>query len=190
MRTFSSTVQSLIAQDTVDFFFLIDLEFDTHHRLSSLPYNVEYPTGSGNNYTANSAVLEVDSPKFSSVVDRESYRVVVVEDDDDTFKGEIDLNVVGKDMSVRVGFFDSSGDPVLTTNDVLLVYTGYVDSPAISNNFDSKLVTFEGTSPMSDLDMVIPFIGSKNGIKQKDNSDESFSNIYGESVIKLKWGKV
>jgi len=43
---------------------------------------------------------------------------------------------------------------------------------------------------MSDLDMVIPFIGSKNGIKQKDNRDESFSNIYGESVIKLKWGKV
>jgi len=187
MRTFSSTVQNLISQDTVDFFFLIDLEFSTTYRLSSLPYDVTFD---GNNYTANGAILEVDSPKFSSVVDRESYRVVVVEDDNDTFKGEIDQNVVGKDMTVRVGFFDSNGDPVLTTNDVLLVYKGYVDSPAISNNFDNKLVTFEGTSPMSDLDMVIPFIGSKNGIKQKDEDDESFSNIYGESVIKLKWGKV
>jgi hypothetical protein len=187
MRTFSSTVQNLISQDTVDFFFLIDLEFSTTHRLSSLPYDVTFD---GDTYTANGAVLEVDSPKFSSVVDRESYRVVVVEDSNDTFKSEIESNVVGKDMTVRVGFFDSSGDPVLTTNDVLLVYKGYVDSPAISNNFDNKLVTFEGTSPMSDLDMVIPFIGSKNGIKQKDDADESFSNIYGESVIKLKWGKV
>jgi hypothetical protein len=187
MRTFSSTVQNLISQDTVDFFFLIDLEFSTTYRLSSLPYDVIFD---GNTYTANGAILEVDSPKFSSVVDRESYRVVVVEDDNDTFKSEIDQNVVGKDITVRVGFFDSSGDPVLTTGDVLLVYKGYVDSPAISNNFDNKLVTFEGTSPMSDLDMVIPFIGSKNGIKQKDEDDESFSNIYGESVIKLKWGKV
>jgi hypothetical protein len=187
MRTFSSTVQNLIAQDTVDFFFLIDLEFSTTYRLSSLPYDVTF---GGNTYSANGAVLEVDSPKFSSVVDRESYRVVVIEDDNNTFKGEIEQNVVGKDMIVRVGFFDTNGDPVLTTDDVLLIYKGYVDSPAISNNFDSKLVTFEGTSPMSDLDMVIPFIGSKNGIKQKDNSDESFSNIYGESVIKLKWGKV
>jgi len=187
MRTFSSTVQNLISQDTVDFFFLIDLEFSTTYRLSSLPYDVTFD---GNTYTANGAILEVDSPKFSSVVDRESYRVVVVEDDNDTFKSEIDQNVVGKDITVRVGFFDSSGNPVLTTSDVLLVYKGYVDSPAISNNFDNKLVTFEGTSPMSDLDMVIPFIGSKNGIKQKDEDDESFSNIYGESVIKLKWGKV
>jgi hypothetical protein len=190
MRTFSSTVQSLINQDTVDFFFLIDLEFDTHHRLSSLPYEVEYPPSSGNTYAANGAILEVDSPKFSSVVDRESYRIVVVEDDDNTFKGEIENNVVGKNITARVGFFDSNGDPVLNVDDTLLVYKGYVDSPAISNNFDNKIVTFEGTSPMADLDMVISFIGSKNGIKQKDSNDESFSNVYGESIIKLKWGKV
>jgi len=102
MRTFSNTVQNLIAQDTVDFFFLIDLEFSTTYRLSSLPYDVTF---NSNTYTANGAILEVDPPKFSSVVDRESYRVVVIEDDNDTFKGEIEQNVVGKDMIVRVGFF-------------------------------------------------------------------------------------
>lgn len=187
MRTFSSTVQSLINQDTVDFFFLIDLEFSTTYRLSSLPYNVTF---NGNTYEANGAILEVDSPKFSSVVDRESYRVVVVEDENNTFKTEIGNNVVGKNITARVGFFDSTGDPVLNVDDTLLVYKGYVDSPAISNNFDNKIVTFEGTSPMADLDMVISFIGSKNGIKQKDSNDESFSNVYGESIIKLKWGKV
>jgi hypothetical protein len=187
MRTFSSTVQSLINQDTVDFFFLIDLEFSTTYRLSSLPYNVTF---NGNTYEANGAILEVDSPRFSSVVDRESYRVVVVEDENNTFKTEIENNVVGKNITARVGFLDSNGDPVLNVDDTLLVYKGYVDSPAISNNFDNKIVTFEGTSPMADLDMVISFIGSKNGIKQKDSNDESFSNVYGESIIKLKWGKV
>jgi len=187
MRTFSSTVQNLISQNKVDFFFLIDLEFSVTHRLSSLPYDVTF---NSNTYLSSSAILEVDSPKFSSVVDRESYRVVVVEDSSNTFKTEIENNVVGKNITVRVGFFDSNNEPVLTLADTLLVYKGYVDSPGISNNFENKLVTFEGTSPMSDIDMVIPFVGSKNGIKQKNSSDESFSNIYGESVIKLKWGKV
>ena len=43
---------------------------------------------------------------------------------------------------------------------------------------------------MSDLDMVIPFIGSRDGIKQKSSNDTSFENLYGDSVIKLKWGKI
>lgn len=188
MKTFSTAVQNIINQNKIDFFFLIDLEFNTHHRLSSLPYDVTYD---GNTYAANSALLEVDSPKFSSVVDRESYRIVIAEDANNTFKTEIDNNVVGKGIEVRIGFFDSNDDPILTpTNDVLLAYKGFVDSPSITNDFDAKIVTFDGTSPMSDLDMIIPFIGSRDGIKQKDSNDTSFENLYGDSVIKLKWGKI
>lgn len=188
MKTFSTAVQNIINQNKIDFFFLVDLEFSTHHRLSSLPYDVTF---NGNTYTANSALLEVDSPKFSSVVDRESYRVVIAEDSNNTFKTEIDNNVVGKDIEVRIGFFDSNDNPILSpTSDVLLAYKGFVDTPSIENNFETKVVTFEGTSPMSDLDMVIPFIGSRSGIQQKDSNDTSFDNIYGDSIIKLKWGKI
>jgi len=188
MKTFSTAVQNIINQNQINFFFLVDLDFNTHYRLSSLPYDVDY---NGNTYTANSALLEVDSPKFSSVVDRESYRVVIAEDDSNTFKAEIDDNVVGKGIEVRIGFLDSNDEPILSpVSDVLLAYKGFVDSPSIQNNFESKIITFEGTSPMSDLDMVIPFIGSRDGIKQKSSNDTSFENLYGDSVIKLKWGKI
>lgn len=92
MRTFSSTVQNLIDQDKVKFFILIKLSFSTTYYLSSLPYDVTYD---GDNYTANSGILEYDSPKFSSVVDRESYRIVVT-DFQDLMKAEIENNIVGK----------------------------------------------------------------------------------------------
>jgi hypothetical protein len=188
MRTFSTTIQNLINQDNINFFFLVDLEFNSTYRLSSLPYEVTF---NNNTYSANGAILEVDSPKFSSVVDRESYKIVVIETPTNTFKTEIeDYGVVGKNITVRIGFFDSNDSPILGTSDVILAYKGFVDAPAISNDLDQKLVTFEGTSPMADLDMIVPFIGSKSGIAQKDSSDNSFDNIYGESHIKLKWGKI
>lgn len=186
MRTFSSTVQNLIDQDKVKFFILIKLSFSTTYYLSSLPYDVTYD---GDNYTANSGILEYDSPKFSSVVDRESYRIVVT-DFQDLMKAEIENNIVGKGIEVRVGFFDSNDEPVLTTNDVLLVYKGFVDSPSISNNWNDKTVVLEGTSPMSDLDIIVPFISSRDGMDQKSSSDTSFDKIYGDNLVKLKWGKI
>jgi len=186
MRIFSSTVQNLIDRDVVNFFILIKLSFTQTYYLSSLPYDVVYDQDT---YSANSGILEYDSPKFSSVVDRDSYRIVCTDFLDD-FKEEIENNVVGKGIEVRVGFFDTNGEPVLNTSDVLLVYKGFVDSPSIVNDFDTKIVTFEGTSPMSDLDVINPFIASKDGIAQRNSNDKSFDKIYGDSIIKLKWGKI
>ncbi len=194
MRTFSSTIQNIFNQTTIEFFILIELNFSNNYYLSSLPYDIVYPAGAGGNtYTANSGIIEYDSPKFSSVVDRESYKIVI-SDHLDAMKTEIEANVVGKPITVRVGFLDSNGDPILTSNEVLTIYKGTVDSPSISNSFDSKLVVLEGTSPMSDLDIVNSFISSKDGMKNKvanpSITDTSFDRIYGESRIKLKWGKI
>lgn len=187
MRVFSNTIQNVINRDVIDFFILIKLSFATQtYYLSSLPYDVTY---NGDIYTANSGILEYDSPKFSSVVDRESYRIVAT-DFFDEFKEEIEYNVVGRNVEVRAGFFDSNNQPILNTSDVLLIYKGQVDSPGIVNDFDTKIVTFEGTSPMSDLDIINSFIASKDGMDQKSSTDTSFDKIYGDAVIRLKWGKI
>ena len=53
----------------------------------------------------------------------------------------------------------------------------------------TKLAIIEGTSPMSDLDLVNPFITSADGMDQKNASDTSFDEIYENSEITLKWGK-
>jgi len=186
MRVFSSAVQTLIDSGNIEYFFLITLEFTNTYRLTSYRSNLEYD---GNTYTADGGLFEIDEPKFSSVVDREAYRIVIAEDLDEMF-AEFEANVVGKPIDVKVGFVDTNGQPLLGTDDVVSVYRGRADSPAISNDWEEKLAVIEGTSPMADLDAVNVRFTSKDGMDQINTNDTSFDEIYGNREITLKWGKV
>ena len=170
MRTFSSTVESILSSGNIDFFFLIKLSFNSNYYITSYSDDIVYD---GNTYSANGGLFEVDSPKFSSVVDREAYRIVVL-DNLNAMKTEIESNVVGKPIEVKLGFVDSSGSPITNTADVLSIYKGYVDNPVISNDWERKVVTFEGTSALADLDMINSFVTSRDGMDQKSSTDTSF----------------
>ena len=186
MRQFSTAVQTVLDSDLIEYAFLIKLNFNSDYYLTSNGYDVVYD---GNTYLANSGLYEFDSPKFSTVVDRESYKVVISELFDEMMP-EFKLNVVGKPIEVFVALRDASGGLLLSTGDVLNVYKGTVDKPSISNDFETKLAILEGTSPMSDLDLVKPFITSKDGMDQKSATDTSFDEVYDGSEITIKWGKV
>jgi len=186
MRQFSAAVQNVINSDNIRFAFLIKLEFNTTYYLTSFNRDLFY---NGNTYLANGGLYEFDPPKFSSVVDRESYKIVISEVLD-TLSAEFRANVVGKPISVFVALLDANGEPLLGLSDVLSVYKGYVDSPSITNDFEQKLAVIEGTSPMSDLDMVRSFMTSKNGMEQVNSSDTSFVEIFENKEITVKWGKV
>ena len=186
MRQFSAAVQTVLDSDLIEYAFLIKLNFNSNYYLTSNGYDVVYD---GNTYLANSGLYEFDSPKFSTVVDRESYKVVISELFDEMMP-EFKLNVVGKPIEVFVALRDANGDLLLSTSDVLKVYKGTVDKPSISNDFETKLAVLEGTSPMSDLDLVKPFITSKDGMDQKSATDTSFDEVYDGSEITIKWGKV
>ena len=186
MRQFSTAVQTVLDSDLIEYAFLIKLSFNSTYYLTSNSYDVVYD---GNTYLANSGLYSFDSPKFSTVVDRESYKVVISELFDEMMP-EFKLNVVGKPIEVFVALRDANGDLLMTTSDVLNVYKGTVDKPSISNDFDQKLAILEGTSPMSDLDLVRSFITSKDGMDQKSSTDTSFDDIYDGNEVTLKWGKV
>tara|TARA_R110000764_G_scaffold55792_2_gene121754 strand:+ start:127 stop:687 length:561 start_codon:yes stop_codon:yes gene_type:complete len=186
MRTFSAAVQAVLNSDLIEFAFLIKLEFNTTYYLTSNSYDLVYD---GNTYLANGGLYEYDSPKFSTVIDRESYKVVISELLNEMLP-EFKSNVVGKSIEVFVALQDANGQFLLTTDDVLKVYKGVVDKPSIKNDFETKLAILEGTSPMSDLDMVKSFISSKDGMDQKSATDTSFDEVYEDNEITLKWGKV
>lgn len=186
MRQFSAAVQTVLDSDLIEYAFLIKLSFNSNYYLTSNGYDVVYD---GNKYLANSGLYEYDSPKFSTVVDRESYKVVISELFDEMMP-EFKLNVVGKSIEVFVALRDANGDLLLSPSDVLKVYKGTVDKPVISNDFETKLAVLEGTSPMSDLDLVKTFITSKDSMDQKSATDTSFDEVYDGSEITIKWGKV
>jgi hypothetical protein len=186
MRTFSSTVENILLSGNIDFFFLIKLSFNSNYYITSYSNDIVY---NGDTYSANGGLFEVDSPKFSSVVDREAYRVLVL-DNLNAMKTEIEANVVGKPIEVKLGFVDSNGNPITTPSDVLSIYKGYVDNPVISNDWEHKVITFEGTSALADLDMINSYITSRDGMDQKSLKDTSFDQIYENSAIEVKWGKI
>jgi hypothetical protein len=186
MRQFSSAVQQVINSDFVKFAFLIKLEFVQNYYFTSYHRDLDFD---GNTYLADGGLYEFDPPKFSSVVDRESYKVVISEMLD-TMSAEFKANVIGKPISVFVSLLDTNGDPLLGTDDVLSVYKGFVDKPTITNDFEQKLAVIEGTSPMSDLDMVRSLITSKNGMDQRSSSDTSFDAIFKNKSVSVKWGKI
>jgi hypothetical protein len=191
MRTFSSAIQTLINNETVSFFFLIELNFASDYYFTSHSSDIEVTEADGTvkTFLADGGLFEVDSPRFSSTVDRESYRVVIA-DATNQMLSEFKNNVVGKDITVKVGFLDNNGIPLNSLGDLIFIYKGYVDAPSISNDFNEKLAVIEGTSPMSDLDSVNVFYTSKDGMDQKNVLDTSFDAIYGNREITIKWGKV
>jgi len=186
MRQFSTAVQQVLDSDYIQFTYLIKLSFNSTYYLTSNSYDLEYKDDV---YIANGGVYEFDSPKFSTVIDRESYKIVISEVLNQLY-AEFRNNVIGKDIEVFVAIKDSGDQYMLGDDDVLRIYKGTVDKPVITNNFDEKLAVLEGTSPMSDLDMSKPFITSRDGMDQKSSTDTSFDEIYKNSEINLKWGKI
>ena len=134
MRTFTAAVQTVLDSDLIEFAFLIKLEFNTTYYLTSNSYDLVYD---GNTYLANGGLYEYDSPKFSTVIDRESYKVVISELLNEMLP-EFKSNVVGKSIEVFVALQDANGQFLLTTDDVLKVYKGVVDKPSIKNDFETK----------------------------------------------------
>jgi len=186
MRNFSSAVQTVIDSGTIKFLYLIKLEFNSTYYFTSYSSNVVYD---GDTYIADGGLYEFDSPKFSSVIDREAYKIVI-SDLVDNMAAEFRANVIGNPVSVKVALLDSNNQPLLSPSDVIDVYRGFVDKPAIDVDFETKLAIIEGTSPMSDLDMVRSFQTSKSGMDQKSSTDTSFDEVFDNKEISLKWGKV
>ncbi len=185
MRTFSTTIQNLIDDGRIDFFYLMELNFNNDYYFTTAPFSFSY---NGHNWLSDGGIFSMDTPKFNNIVDREAYTVTLL-DFDDVMMAEFEANVIGKPITVWLGFFDENGDPLLNSTDIIQVYKGVVDSPSISNDWETKVATIQGTSPMSDLDMVNSFISSKDGMDQVSSSDTSFDSVYIDSALNLKWGK-
>jgi hypothetical protein len=185
-RSFSSLVQTAIDSGNFKYFFLVKLEFSSNYYFTSHYADISWD---GQTWLSDGGVFEFDSPKFSSIVDREAYRVVIT-DLVDNMAAEFKAGVVGSDISVWVGIIDPITNlPLTGTDDMISLYKGYVDSPSIENNWDTKLASIEGTSPMADLDFVNVFMVSKDGMDQKSATDTSFDSIFEDSELTLKWGK-
>jgi hypothetical protein len=146
-----------------------------------------------NTYYNDGRLIQIDSPRLSSTVDRELFKISFA-DPTFTFGASVDSGLIGKMVDVKVAFVNQSTQlPELDTSNLLTVYRGKIDSTEYSVNTGVNgevVLNVSCSSPMNDLDMSKPFYTTKDATFGRDSSDTSFDQIYeGSGVLNLKWGK-
>lgn len=186
MRQFSQDVIDAINQDIVDYFILVDLYLNQTYHLTTHYTNI---TTDGNTYLANGAIFEYDSPRQNSVLDRKAYKIQLIDPSNALFN-ELRTGIVNKDVVIRAGFIHKTKGVLSSPSDLVYIYTGYVDSPKIQTDFNSKIVDLDCSSPMADFDMVRPFFTTAYGMDQFSITDTSFDRVNEGYEIQVGWGKI
>ena len=192
MIQFNSTISNILQQTSVEAFYLVEIGLSTVYRTTNFYNDITFDNGI--TYMNDGRLAQVDPPKMSATVDREQYKILLA-DVDMYFSQYVDSGLVGKDVSVRIGFVDpSNGLPLTQIANTVLIYKGRVDSGAYNLSTESagdSVFAITCSSPMGDLDLVKALSTSKDSLRNIDPSDTSFEQIYeGVGQIELKWGKL
>jgi hypothetical protein len=197
MIQFSTTVRNILSQPTIEAFYLVEVYVSSGTTYRSTTYyrdvvitNNSVPVTT---YYNDGKLVQVDSPRLSSTVDRELFKISFA-DPTFTFGASVDSGLIGKLVDVKVGFVNQTTKlPELDIANLLTVYRGKIDSTEYSINTSvtgEVLLNVSCSSPMNDLDLTKSFYTTKDATFGRDSSDTSFDQIYeGSGVLQLKWGK-
>ena len=185
MIQFSARLLELLNQPVINTFFCVKLKTLL---LTSYVTNLTLADGI---YTTTDLISNVDSPKMTSSVDRDLYKITLV-DSHRLLLGEFETGLNGAPVSVRLGFVDYYTNlPELS--EMFTTYKGIVESYEYvvdTNEVGSITATITCSNPMASLDDSNPYYTSKMAISQIDPNNPSFDQIHeGSGAVMLKWGK-
>lgn len=188
MIELSPAIKDLLLNPTLEFVYLVDI--DTV-KLTNHYSNIELSDGSI--YLGNSGLVAVDPPQTGSSVDRQEYKITIV-DNEFSFSSMYSGGLVGKLLKVRVLFIDpSDGSLFKSISDLLTIYIGKVDNMGYTNETESvgsTVVNITGSSPMADLDRKKEFLATREAMRNINPIDTAFDDVYeGSASVKLRWGK-
>jgi len=183
-----ASIVAALSRDHFEFFLIVAVHADSaSYFFSSFPTT---RTVDGYLIQGGEGLMAVDTPRVSSHLDKETFRVVLSSDNGIPL---IDhkTGLGGKKFEVWMGSYDTSGSPVLNSfDDLLLAYRGTVDQDSISNDFETRQIVLTGSSPMANLDQRGGYPVSRDGMDQINVNDTSFDFLYKGSSKTLDWGKI
>jgi hypothetical protein len=194
MRQLSSNIVNLIANETVNAFYMVLIRHynDGFINFNTTSHFANVTLSNGITYLADGKLKSADPPQLTTTVDREQYKVLL-SDPSFTEGGNIGQGLVGKIMEVRIGFLNPlTGTPFTNIADTFVSYKGRVNSASYLVDTDEGTVDLEvtGVSPLISLEMVKGFYTSRDFVRQQDVTDSSFDSVYeGSGGTVLKWGK-
>lgn len=201
MRNMPAVVKTLLSRDDTTFYYLVEIiKADAQViRDTNASFDV---VANGNIFTSNTGLQNVEPPKLSTVVDRESYKITYA----DATMSKIAMfekGLTGAKVTAWTVFVNTTGAPIAATggmfndgdllvNDLLIAYRGIVDTQGytINPNEGTIVAVIECSSPMAGLNVVKGLYNSRESLHERNASDTSFDQIHeGSAKIALLWGK-
>jgi len=182
MKNTPASIKTALVADLAIPYLILQMEFAGGTvRLTNLPYDIVV---GGNSYLADGGLTQLEPPKLTSVLDREVYKIKLV-DFDDTYKGLFDNNALGTLVTVSLGIEGN-----LTDLDTL--YKGRIDGMTIETNpaEGTKDAIIECASPFAALDRTNDRQTDSNTQRNIDSTDTSMDLVYAAAkTVEIKWGK-
>lgn len=221
MKKLSILVNEFIEKGFFSTFYLVDLTFGTtEFHFTTLPYSITVvndiirPLYQANViYSAESNLLNIDTPKSSSSVDKSTFKIKFA-DNDFIFREYCNSATSNGKLKFRAGFIntmvDLSGNPISVTSsrgtvyqptmpildplDFILIYQGIVDKPTYFLSDDEGIIfELECSSPMAALDATNSFYTTTQALAQRlppTVTDTCFEDItLGGKTQELRWGR-
>jgi len=182
MKNTPSSIITALVSGLSEPYLLLDMEFASGTvRLTNSAFDIQ---AGGNTYVADGGLTSIDPPKLTSILDREVYRIKLV-DFSNEFKAYFDASALGTSVTVTLGI---SGN----YTDLDTVYKGRIDGVSIETNPEegTKDAIIECSSPFAALERTNNRMTDKNYQRNIDSTDSSMDLVYATAKdVELKWGK-
>ena len=182
MKNTPSSIITALSSSVLEPYLILDMEFsDGTVSLTNLPYDVVVDSVT---YTSDGGLTELAPPQLTNVADREIYKIRLI-DFNDEYKTYFDGNVIGTDVTVKLGITGN-------TTDLDVLYKGRIDSVSIQTDVSegTKEAVIECSSPFGALDRTNERLSDHQTQTGIDSSDTCFKNIYKNTdSIQIRWGK-
>ena len=198
MKDISATLKSLLTRDDIEPFILLEIgpnQSAQFFRYTTLPYDITFET---NTYSSSNGLANLDPPRISRILDKESYNINFV-DPQYTLKPFFEGGsgqLIGINMRLIGGFINSTDSLLFGTSpgqdfgEYFTLYKGFVDTANYSVTKDTVILNVEGSSPMGPLDLTRAILTSKEYVQRKYPTETGYDQLFvGSGAIRLNWGK-
>jgi hypothetical protein len=182
MKNTPSSILTALTADLAMPYLILQMEFTGGTvRLTNLPYDIVV---GGNTYVADGGLAQLDPPKLTSVLDREVYRIRLV-DFDNAYKAHFENNALGTLVTVSMGIEGN-------TSDFDILYKGRIDGMTIETSpaEGTKDAIIECASPFAALDRTNNRMTDKDTQRNIDATDSCMDAVYAAAkAVEIRWGK-
>jgi len=200
MRNFGLNAKYMLAQNNVILAYCVKILTNTSvldKYSTTAPYDI---TIENKVYKAGDGLVTVEAPRLSSVVDRETYKIVYL-DQNFELRTLLEKGLVGAKVTVFVVLFNSldtiygsvqPGFPYLNSDDIIIAYKGIIDTTGytLEPSQGKIVVALECSSPMAALDLTRGFYTSREAMQEINPADTAFNQINeGSRQVSRLWGR-